>query len=147
MTEKEKIKKTFNEWDRNFNSKDMRQEESHLNNQCCKELEDIWMDAAIKFRSKDQKKCCNLRLESLLHFFLEKSSDKSYIVSINAMFGDLVEIRTEGFEKRYLYNVKIFKTYIDAYNKTEEEYMSNFGKRRYSSYDSFRQVRKRYIKR
>ena len=147
MTEKENIQFFSDEWDKNFNSKDTRKGQSHLNNECCKELVNIWMDAAIKFRSKDQNDCCNLRLESLLHFFLETWSDKSYIVSKNAMFGDLVEIRTEGFEKRYLHNVKIFKTYIEAYDKTEEEYMSNFGKRRYSSHDSFRQVRKRYIKR
>jgi hypothetical protein len=59
------------------------------------------------------------------------------------MFGDLVEIRTEGFERRYLHNVKIFNTYKQAYDRTEEEYQNNFGKRRYSSYDSFRQVRKK----
>ena len=57
------------------------------------------------------------------------------------MFGDLVEIRTEGVERRYLHNVKIFKNYKEAYDRTEEEYQNNFGKRRYSSYDSFRQVR------
>lgn len=147
MTEKENIRKDFDEWYKNFNSKDTLKSRTHSNNECCEELVNILMDAAIKFKSKNENNCCNNTLESLFHFFLEKYSDKSYIVSQNAMFGDLVKIRKEGFAKRYLHNVKIYKTYIEAYDKTENEYISNFGKRRYSSYDSFRQVRKRYINR
>ena len=46
-------------------------------------------------------------------------------------------------ENRFLHNTKLFKTYIEAYQKTEEEYEMNFGKKRYSSYGSFRQVRRR----
>jgi hypothetical protein len=61
------------------------------------------------------------------------------------MFGDLNEIRREGFERRYLFNVSKTKTYIEAYKKTEDEYIATFGKRRYSSYDSFRNVRNRYV--
>ena len=48
--------------------------------------------------------------------------------------------------KIIIYNVKIFKTYKKAYEITEKEYQGNFGTRRYSSYDSFRQVRTRRIK-
>ena len=64
----------------------------------------------------------------------------------NAMFGDLFEIRTKGFENRYLTNIKLCRTYKAAYEKTESEYNKTFSKRRYSSYDSFRQIRSRKMK-
>jgi len=37
------------------------------------------------------------------------------------------------------YKVRVY----EAYEKTEQEYESNFGKRRYSSYDSFRVTKNR----
>jgi hypothetical protein len=77
---------------------------------------------------------------------LEESSSSDYIVRKGAMFGDLNEIRRLGFENRFIYNIKKTKTYKDAYQKTENEYVDTFGKRRYSSYDSFRNVRNRYLK-
>ena len=43
-----------------------------------------------------------------------------------------------GFEKRFHKYCKSSKTYETAYEKTEIEYEKHFGKRRYSSYDSFR---------
>ena len=47
---------------------------------------------------------------------------------------------------RYLTNIKLCKTYKAAYEKTELEYKKTFSKRRYSSYDSFRQIRSRKMK-
>tara|TARA_B110000495_G_C22441725_1_gene277011 strand:- start:41 stop:484 length:444 start_codon:yes stop_codon:yes gene_type:complete len=138
---KEKLK--FLEWKQSFISENKDVFQNKLDNQCCDDLIETWTKAASKFGSESQNNCCDRTLESLLHFFLEKMTQKNYIVRKNAMFGDLVEIRTEGFERRYIYNVKIMKTYKKAYEKTEEEYQNNFGKRRYSSYDSFRQVRKK----
>jgi hypothetical protein len=138
MSEEEKLKLEFQNWYEGLGL-NKTHDPKIFNNDCVNDF----LKAASKFKSVSQDNCSNTTLESLLHFFLEKTTEKNYIVRKNAMFGDLVEIRTEGFERRYLHNVKIFKTYKQAYDKTEEEYQNNFGKRRYSSYDSFRQVRKK----
>jgi len=44
-----------------------------------------------------------------------------------------------GFEKRYFYYLRIYKS-KKAYEETEKEYEKWYGKRRYSSYKSFREV-------
>ena len=64
----------------------------------------------------------------------------------NAIFGDFKDIRNAGFYRRYLHNVKLTSTYIKAYQLTENEYVETFGKKRYASYDSFRIVKNRIIK-
>ncbi|MAR39098.1 MAG: hypothetical protein CMD22_00155 [Flavobacteriales bacterium] len=110
---------------------------------CCHTHVLEWVDAVMQFRKNPHNSCCSNTLRSLQHLILEESSHKDYIVRKNAIFGDLFEIRGVGFEKRYNENVSITNSYIEAYEKTEEEYHFNFGKRRYSSYDSFRQVIKR----
>ena len=48
-----------------------------------------------------------------------------------------------GFEKRFHKHCKNSKNYEHAYELTEKEYEQNFGKRRYSSYDSFRVTKNR----
>ena len=58
----------------------------------------------------------------------------------------LVLLSLKGFEKRFYYYSKNVKTYIQAYEKTEQEYKQYFGKNKYSSYDSFRVVMNRKIK-
>ncbi len=113
---------------------------------CCEKLFKEWIHAVFLFREKTQKDCCLKALRSVQHYILEESNSSHYIVRKNAMFGDLKEIRRGGFEKRYQHNIRITKTYIAAYIKTENEYISMFGKRRYSSYDSFRNVRNRLAK-
>lgn len=113
---------------------------------CCESHFEKWIDAVILFRSISQKECCTKTLRALQHFILEESVSSDYIVRKDAMFGNLNEIRRDGFEKRYQHNVKITKTYIAAYRKTEEEYNQMFGRKRYASYDSFRNVRNRYVK-
>ena len=113
----------------------------HVRKDISKLIDDIY-----DFNKKYKNSICLDVLRFVEGHILEESFHKGYIVRKNAMFGDLVEIRKIGFERRYLYNVKICKTYKSAYEKTEEEYIQNFGRRRYSSYDSFRQVRKRYLK-
>ena len=113
---------------------------------CCEKYIEDWVDAVMAFRDKVKHDCCLKTLRSLQHFILEESSDTDYIVRKNAMFGDLKEIRRDGFERRYLYNIKITKTYIEAYKKTEKEYFKIFQENRYASYDSFRNVRNRYLK-
>ena len=55
----------------------------------------------------------------------------------------LALLSPSGFEKRFHKNTQISKTYKDAYELTEQEYESNFGKRKYSSYDSFRVTKNR----
>ena len=116
--------------------------------ECCQNLIDVWAEATIKFRSStsDPSDCCSSTYRSLLHFFVEESFPKNYIATKNAMFGDLFEIRTQGFENRYLANTKLCRTYKAAYEKTEFEYKKSFSKRRYSSYDSFRQIRSRKMR-
>lgn len=110
---------------------------------CCNKHVLEWVDAVMQFRKTTHDSCCLYTLRSLHHLILEESSHKDYIVRKNAIFGDLVEIRDIGFEKRYNENDSKTNSYIEAYKKTEEECQFNFGKRRYSSYDSFRQVIKR----
>ena len=117
-----------------------------VSDRCCEQHINEWIDAVMSFRSKTQKECCTKTLRAMQHFILEESSSSDYIVRKGAMFGDLKEIRRDGFEKRYVFNIKKTKTYIEAYKLTEDEYVSTFGKRRYSSYDSFRNVRNRYLK-
>ena len=77
---------------------------------------------------------------------LAEFANKDYLVKKDAMFGDLFEIRTQGYENRYLSNIKVCKTYKAAYEKTELEYGKKFSKKRYSSYDSFRQIRSRKMR-
>ena len=48
-----------------------------------------------------------------------------------------------GFEKRFHKNCQEVKKYEDAYDLTEQEHLENFGKRKYSSYDSFRVTKNR----
>lgn len=61
-------------------------------------------------------------------------------------FEILALLSPKGFETRFHENCKIEKTYKRAYEKTENEYEKHFGKRRYSSYDSFRVVMQRKMK-
>ena len=122
-------------------------EDNFINkSECCEQNINDWIDAVMLFRSKKKHECCTEILEAVQHFMLEESSGSDYIVRKNAMFGDLKEIRRDGFEKRYIFNIKKTKTYIEAYKLTEKEYIETFGKRRYSSYDSFRNVRNWYLK-
>lgn len=133
MTKDELTQKAKKYLEDNFTSK----------NNCCEQLILDWVDAVMSFRSESVNSCCHDALRSVQHFILQESHSADYIVRRGAMFGDLHEIRDKGFENRFLHNTKLFKTYIEAYQKTEEEYEMNFGKKRYSSYGSFRQVRRR----
>ena len=117
-----------------------------LDNNCCEKHIIDWIDAVLLFRQKTMKLCCKKTLGSLQHFIISESYDSSHLDRDNSIFGDLKEVRNKGFEARFVYNVKIHATYLKAYQVTEKEYESNFGKRRYASYDSFRQVRSRRIK-
>jgi len=101
------------------------------------------VDVVLQFRKPSHDSRCLNTPRSLQHLILEESSHKDYIVRKNAIFGDLVEIRVIGFEKRYNENVSKTNFYIEENKKTEEEYHFHFGKRRYTSYDSFRRVIKR----
>tara|TARA_R110002167_G_scaffold59643_1_gene169146 strand:- start:91 stop:297 length:207 start_codon:yes stop_codon:yes gene_type:complete len=58
----------------------------------------------------------------------------------------LALLSPRGFEERFHYHCKNERTYIKAYEEAEREYEDHFGKRRYSSYDSFRVVMNRKIK-
>ena len=58
----------------------------------------------------------------------------------------LVLLSPRGFEERFHKNCKECKTYVEAYEKTENEYEEYFGKKRYASYDSFRVVMQRKMK-
>ena len=118
----------------------------NIKSKCCEDLLEDWVEFATRFRSSDPNSCCLTTMRSLLHFFVNELYEEDYIVKRNAVFGDLSQIRNEGFENRYLINIKLCKTYRSAYEKTELEYKETFNKRRYSSYDSFRQIRSRKMK-
>lgn len=52
----------------------------------------------------------------------------------------------QGFEKSYYTNLRVCKTQTDAYEMTETEYVNLFGQRKYSNYNSFRNVINRRIR-
>tara|TARA_R100000664_G_scaffold4828_1_gene9559 strand:+ start:2092 stop:2307 length:216 start_codon:yes stop_codon:yes gene_type:complete len=55
-------------------------------------------------------------------------------------------ISFEGFNQRFEQNMRVCNTYKNAYLKTEEQYKDVFGEKKYASYDSFRIVRARKMK-
>ena len=112
----------------------------------CLPLISKWVETVIHFDSESKGIDCSKALMEVQFFVLAELSNKDYLVRKDAMFGDLFEIRTRGFENRYLTNIKLCKTYKAAYEKTELEYGKTFSKKRYSSYDSFRQIRSRKMK-
>jgi hypothetical protein len=54
---------------------------------------------------------------------------------------------SRGFMDRYdqLLKSNDHKTYYDTYLATEQEHITIFGYPRYSNYESFRSVRKKYV--
>ena len=104
-----------------------------------------FLDELILFKSNVSEEVFLKTITVLRRAILEES-DSDYTVSQNAIFGDFKDIRNVGFYRRYLHNVKLTSTYIKAYQLTENEYIELFGKKRYSSYDSFRIVKNRIIK-
>ena len=103
-----------------------------------------FLDELILFKSNVSEEVFLKTITVLRRAILEES-DSDYTVSQNAIFGDFKDIRNVGFYRRYLHNVKLTSTYIKAYQLTENEYIETFGKKRYSSYDSFRIVKNRII--
>lgn len=51
-----------------------------------------------------------------------------------------------GFMERYFQNLKKCRTCIEAYELTEDEYKEKYGINKYSSFDSFRQIKNRKFK-
>jgi len=100
-----------------------------------------FIDALVFFESNTSQEIFLKTFRILKNSILDEDSD--YIVSKNAKFGDFKEIRNAGFYRRYIHNVKLTSTYIKAYQLTEDEYVETFGKKRYSSYDSFRIIKNR----
>ena len=105
-----------------------------------------FIDALVIFESKASQEIFLKTFEALRNSILEESNISGYFVTKNAKFGDFKDIRNAGFYRRYLHNVKLTSTYIKAYQLTENEYVETFGKKRYSSYDSFRIIKNRIIK-
>ena len=58
----------------------------------------------------------------------------------------LVLLSPEGFEERFHHYCRHEKTNVKAYEAVEKEYEHHYGKRRYASYDSFRVVMNRKLK-
>jgi len=105
-----------------------------------------FLDALILFKSNSSQDIFLKVFIALRGSILKDSNTSDYFATKNAKFGDFKDIRTAGFYKRYLHNIKLTKTYIKAYQLTEDEYVETFGKKRYSSYDSFRIIKNRIIK-
>jgi len=55
-------------------------------------------------------------------------------------------VSVSGFIARYMQHLSSDITQQQAYEFTEQEYELYFGRRRYSCYDSFRQVKNRKLK-
>jgi hypothetical protein len=103
-----------------------------------------FIDSLVLFESNTSQEIFLKTFKVLKNSVLDQESD--YTVSENAKFGDFKDIRNAGFYRRYLHNVKLTATYIKAYQLTENEYVETFGKKRYSSYDSFRIIKNRINK-
>ena len=105
-----------------------------------------FIDALLIFESNTSQEIVLKTFVVLRNSILEEADSSGYFVQKNAKFGNFKDIRNTGFYKRYLYNVKLTPTYAKAYQLTENEYVETFGKRRYSSYDSFRIINNRIKK-
>tara|TARA_B100000795_G_C22616943_1_gene367364 strand:+ start:286 stop:702 length:417 start_codon:yes stop_codon:yes gene_type:complete len=105
-----------------------------------------FINSLILFNSKISQEVFSNIFRVLQDSVIEKSINLNYIASKNAIFGEFKDVRTKGFYNRYLHNIKRVETYIDAYQLTEDEYIGIFGKKRYSSYDSFRIIKNRINK-
>ena len=103
-----------------------------------------FIDSLVLFESSTSQEIFLKTFKVLKNSVLDQEAD--YTVSENAKFGDFKDIRNAGFYRRYLHNVKLTATYIKAYQLTENEYVETFGKKRYSSYDSFRIIKNRINK-
>ena len=108
-------------------------------------IEDF-IDALVIFEANTSQEIFLKTFVALRNSILEDSNISGYFATKNAKFGDFKEIRNAGFYRRYLYNVKLTPTYLKAYQLTENEYVETFGKKRYSTYDSFRIIKNRIIK-
>lgn len=105
-----------------------------------------FLDAVVLFNLNSSEEIFLKTIKILKNTILEEEIDSNYTVGKNAIFGDFKDIRNAGFYKRYLHNIKLTSTYIKAYQLTEDEYVETFGKKRYSTYDSFRIIKNRIIK-
>ena len=105
-----------------------------------------FIDAFFLFNTNTSEEIFLKTFRALQLSVSAESNRSDYTVAENAIFGDFKDIRNKGFYKRYLHNVKLTKTYIKAYQLIENEYVETFGKKRYSSYDSFRIIKNRLIK-
>ena len=102
-----------------------------------------FIDALVVFESKMSQDIFFKIFIALRGSIFEDSSVTGYFAAKNAIFGDFNEIRGVGFYNRYIHNVRLTSTYLKAYQLTEDEYVETFGRKRYSSYDSFRIIRNR----
>ena len=105
-----------------------------------------FIDALVVFESNVSEEIFLKTITVLKNSIFDDSINSDYFATKNAKFGDFKDIRNAGFYRRYLHNVKLTSTYIKAYQLTEDEYVETFGKKRYSSYDSFRIIKNRIIK-
>jgi len=104
-----------------------------------------FIDALVVFEANTSQEIFLKTFIALRNSILEESNVPDYFASKNAKFGDFKDIRNAGFYRRYLHNVNLTSTYIKAYQLTEDEYVETFGKKRYSSYDSFRIIKNRIL--
>lgn len=51
-----------------------------------------------------------------------------------------------GYDRKFHENCRITQTYEEAYDLTETEYESHFGKKRYSNYESYRITKNKRMK-
>jgi len=55
-------------------------------------------------------------------------------------------LNPDGFDERFWHEAAETKTYKEAYEKVEKEYLEHFKKRKYSDYNSYRNCRDRRLK-
>ena len=105
-----------------------------------------FIDALVVFESNVSEEIFLKTITVLKNSIFDDSINSDYFATKNAKFGDFKDIRNAGFYRRYLHNIRLKSTYMEAYQLTEGEYIETFGRKRYSSYDSFRIIKNRINK-
>lgn len=78
--------------------------------------------------------------------FTSTDGSKCEIVTISKDVLKNCTMSAEGFEQLFFDQVRVSTTYVEAYEKAEEEHERVFEKRRYSDYNSFRNCKTQKMK-
>lgn len=55
-------------------------------------------------------------------------------------------LTTKGFDDEFFKNLRTSETHMEAYERTEQKYLTFFGRKRYKTFESYRKSRDQRIK-